>query len=220
MGSLIAKNLYYSYRNKAQKNEVLKDINVCFYPGKMYAIVGKSGSGKTTLLSLLGGLDLPSSGNILFNGKNIFEMNTDNYRLNYVSMIYQNFNLLPLLTATENVMLPLEMKGFAHKDALIIAGERLYDVGLDKKTCERYPSMLSGGEQQRVAIARTLASESKIILADEPTGNLDESNSCNIIDLLKGLVQDGNCCAIVVTHDIAVAEQADEVLKLIDGRIV
>lgn len=128
MNNLVAQNLYYSYGSKVQKNEVLKGINICFNPGKMYAIVGKSGCGKTTLLSLLGGLDSPSSGTVFFDGQDIFKMNTDNYRLNHVSMIYQNFNLLPLLTATENVMLPLEMKGIAHNDALIIARKRLFDV--------------------------------------------------------------------------------------------
>ena len=219
MSNLVAQNLYYTYRNKAQQNEVLKGINICFKPGKMYAIVGKSGSGKTTLLSLLAGLDSPSSGSVFYDAQDVYKMNTDNYRLNHVSMIYQNFNLLPLLTATENVMLPLEMKGISKNDALIVARERLFDVGLDQKTCGRYPSMLSGGEQQRIAIARALACESKIILADEPTGNLDTDNSYNIIKLLKELVRVGNCCAIVVTHDNTVAEQADEVLKLIDGRI-
>jgi len=148
------------------------------------------------------------------------DFNRDKFRLEHVSVIYQSLNLFPLLTAIENVMFPLEYKGISKSKAKKIAVDKLESVGIDKTKHRRLPSMLSGGEQQRVAIARALASKSEVILADEPTGNLDSENSLNIVQLLKDLAVSENVCVIVVTHDPAVAERADAVVKLSDGKIV
>lgn len=213
-------DVMYTYKTKYQTVNALDGVNFKFEVGKFYAIVGRSGSGKSTLLSLMAGLDKPTSGAVLFNGKDTKKLNRDKYRLDNVSVIYQSLNLFPLLTAFENVMFNMEYKGIRGSKAKKRAVEKLESVGIDKSMHGRSPSMLSGGEQQRVAIARALASSTGLILADEPTGNLDSVNSTNVIALLKELAVTENVCLIVVTHDNEVSESADVVVRLSDGKIV
>ena len=210
----------YEYRNKHQTVKAVNEFSYEFNQGLFYAITGKSGSGKTTLLSLMVGLDVPTEGVIKYEGTDLEEMNMDKYRRDCVSLIYQDFNLFPLLTAIENVMYPLHLKGIKDKEAKVTAQKMMDSVGLDSSFHKRLPSMLSGGEQQRVAIARALASEASVILADEPTGNLDSENGANIIGLLKDLAHTKNYCVIVVTHDLGISSDADQVLSMKDGKLM
>ena len=168
----------------------------------------------------MAGLDIPTGGAVEFGGKVTKKMDRDKFRLNHVSVIYQSLNLFPLLTVIENVTFPLVYRGISKKEAKATAKEKLANVGIDEAKYRRLPSMLSGGEQQRVAIARALAAKTEIILADEPTGNLDTENSLNIVALMKELAAKENVCVIVVTHDLDVAERADIVLKISDGKII
>ena len=214
---LQAKNVHYIYQSKYQKVHAVKGIDFTFEPGRFYAIVGKSGCGKTTFLSMLAGLDLPTEGEVIYNGKSTAQRSRDDYRLHAVSLICQSYNLFPLLTVEENVMYPMLLR--KAKNAKQTAAEKLAAVGLDESYFKRLPAMLSGGEQQRVAIARALASDAKIILADEPTGNLDTENSDTVFSLLQRLAHEEGYCVIVVTHDLAIADKADEVLKLKDGML-
>ena len=220
MEKLIVNDVKYAYKSKYQTVYALNGISYEFEKGRFYAIVGKSGSGKTTLLSLIAGLDNPTSGEIIAGDKNVAKLDRDKFRLQHVSVIYQSYNLFPLLTTLENVMFPLEYKKIRKSKAKKIALEKLSSVGIEGPMLKRLPSMLSGGEQQRVAIARALATETEFILADEPTGNLDTENTANIISLLRELSSKENVCVIVVTHDTDVAEQADTVVRLSDGLIV
>ena len=219
MGILDVKNVSYEYRNKYRTVKAVNGIDYSFDAGKFYAIVGASGCGKTTFLSLLAGLDVPSGGDVIYASGSTKSIDRDELRRDDVAVIYQSFNLFPLLTVLENVMYPLSLHKTPKKEARQIAKEKLAAVGLTPEFHKRFPSMLSGGEQQRVAIARSLAAGGSVILADEPTGNLDAENSRNIIDILKRLAHDENYCVIVVTHDSAVASCADEVIKLRDGKI-
>ena len=211
-------DLAYTYKSKYQTVKALKGITYAFEPGKFYALIGKSGSGKTTLLSLLAALDIPTEGRVVYEDKTTAEIDRDLYHRDTVAVIYQSYNLLPLLSVMENVTFPLELKKVP--DASKIAEEKLRAVGLDETYFKRLPAMLSGGEQQRVAIARALASDAKIILADEPTGNLDTENSEIVIDLLQKLAHEEGYCVIVVTHDLSIADKADEVLRLKDGCLI
>lgn len=219
MGILDVKNVSYEYRNKYRTVKAVNGIDYSFDAGKFYAIVGASGCGKTTFISLLAGLDVPSGGDVIYASGSTKSIDRDDLRRDDVAVIYQSFNLFPLLTVLENVMYPLSLHKTPKKEARQIAKEKLAAVGLTPEFHKRFPSMLSGGEQQRVAIARSLAAGGSVILADEPTGNLDAENSRNIIDILKRLAHDENYCVIVVTHDSAVASCADEVIKLRDGKI-
>ena len=218
MSVLKIEDLAYTYKSKYQTVKALKGITYEFEPGKLYALIGRSGSGKTTLLSLLAALDLPTEGKVVYEDKTTAEIDRDLYHRDIVAVIYQSYNLLPLLSVMENVTFPLELKKVP--DAKTIAEEKLRAVGLDETYFKRLPAMLSGGEQQRVAIARALASDAKIILADEPTGNLDTENSEIVIDLLQKLAHEDGYCVIVVTHDLSIADKADEVLKLRDGALL
>ena len=217
MTTLSAKDVTYTYRNAFQTVYAVNGVSCDFIQGQVYAIVGASGSGKTTLLSLLAGLDVPTTGAITLDGTSTADMDRDAYRLNHVSVIYQNFNLFQHLTVLENAAYPLYIRKMPRKEADTLAREKLLQVGLKEDQFKRLPNQLSGGEQQRVAIARALASGSQIILADEPTGNLDSGNSRNIVEILQGLAHAENRCVIIVTHDPAVAEAADVVLKMLDG---
>ena len=217
MNSLSAKEVFYEYRNSFQTVKAVNGISYDFEPGRVYAVVGVSGSGKTTFLSLLAGLDIPTEGKIEFDGNATSDIDRDNYRLNHVSVIYQNFNLFYHLTVLENAAYPLYVKKMPKAAAEELAKEKLLKVGITESQFRRLPNMLSGGEQQRVAIARALACGSEIILADEPTGNLDSKNSRNIVEILKNLAHEENRCVIIVTHDPSVAEEADIVLKMEDG---
>ena len=215
--SISLKNVSYSYKGKFQTVKAVDGVSYDFEPGKCYAIIGKSGSGKTTLLSLMAGLDLPTEGEILVDGKSTTEWDRNQMRRDAVSVIYQNYNLFPLLTVHENIRYPLDLRKTAKKEAHAIVNQMRERVELPVAYDKRLPAHLSGGEQQRVAIARTLAQGCKIILADEPTGNLDSTNTHNIVEILKSLAHDDGCTVIIVTHDPAVAEQADHVLQMKDG---
>ena len=206
-----------SYRYPRAARDALPGVECRFRAGEVAAVVGPSGSGKTTLLSIMAGLDRPSGGEVLVDGKKLSEMDLDAYRRQYVSVIFQAFHLFPLLTVLENVCFPLELLGAGEKDASEQARRNLELVGIAEEKHRRYPSQLSGGEQQRVAIARALSSGAGILLADEPTGNLDGENSRNIVDILTRLAHEGGYCVVIVTHDPAIAEAADAVYTVADG---
>ena len=217
MARLELGNIFYRY--KGANKDVLRDINCRFEGGKVNAIVGPSGSGKTTLLSIMAGLDVPTQGSISIDDKDLKDLDLDEYRRDLVSMIFQAFQLFPLLTALENVSFPMEYKGISKEESRE-KGKRVLDsLGVDGDKQSRYPSNLSGGEQQRVAIGRTLATGAKVILADEPTGNLDDENSDKIIDILKELAHEQGFCVIIVTHDMEIAETSDQVWRIKDGTI-
>ncbi len=186
----------------------------------MYAVTGESGSGKTTLLSLLAGLDLPESGKVTVRGNDLSQMNRDKYRREQASVIYQAFHLFPMLTALENVMFPMELRNMKKKAAKERAKKLLLQVGLSEKIFSQFPQMMSGGEQQRVAIARAFASGGKILLADEPTGNLDTENEQRIVDLLRMSADERGYAVIVITHNPKVAARADVILRMQDGKLV
>ena len=207
MNILEIKNVTYSYANSKEK--VLSLINQGFELGKFYAIIGKSGTGKSTLLSLLAGLDKPNSGEILFKDENIEKAGYSNHRKNNISLVFQNYNLIDYLSPLENIRL---VNRKASEDILL-------ELGLDKTQVRRNVMKLSGGQQQRVAIARALVSEAPVILADEPTGNLDETTAGEIIEVLKKLAKERNKCVIVVTHSKEVASAADTVLELNNKRL-
>lgn len=202
MNILEIKNVTYSYANSKEK--VLSAISENFELGKFYAIVGKSGAGKSTLLSLLAGLDEPKSGAILFKDEDIKKKGYSNHRKNNISLVFQNYNLIDYLSPLENIRL---VNGKASENILL-------ELGLDKSQIKRNVMKLSGGQQQRVAIARALVSEAPIILADEPTGNLDAGTAGEIIGILKKLAKERNKCVIVVTHSKEVSDTADTVLEL------
>ena len=208
-----------SYRYPRAARDALQGVECRFRAGEVAAVVGPSGSGKTTLLSIMAGLDRPSGGEVLVDGKKLSEMDLDDYRRQYVSVIFQAFHLFPLLTVLENVCFPLELLGAGEKDAREQARRNLELVGIGEEKHRRYPSQLSGGEQQRVAIARALSSGAKILLADEPTGNLDGENSRNIVDILTRLAHEGGYCVVIVTHDPAIADAADVVYAVADGEL-
>ena len=220
MTILELKNVTFSYYGKYRTVDVIKGVDYEIETGKVYGVVGKSGSGKTTLVSLIAGMMLPTGGDVLFEGKSTAEMDLDLYRRDKLSIVFQSFRLLPLLTVLENVTYPLELRRVPHDEAVRIAREKLRHVGLGESYEASLPGMLSGGEQQRVAIARALTGESRLLIADEPTGNLDEENSRNIIDLLVKLAREEDYAVIIVTHDLDVLPKMDTVLKLSDGKLV
>ena len=198
----------YSYASKREKL-VLKNVSASFEEGTFYAVVGASGSGKTTFLSLLAGLDDPVSGQILYNGENIRKKRLNYHRRHNISLVFQNYNLIDYLTTEENVKLG------GRKNA----GRLLREVSIPKEDWKRNVLKLSGGQQQRVAIARALASEARVLLADEPTGNLDEETAAEIIELLKRTAHELGKCVIVVTHSKQLAKEADEVLEMKKGKL-
>ena len=207
MDILEIKNVTYNYSNSSEL--VLSKVNQKFEIGKFYAIIGKSGAGKSTLLSLLAGLDKPQKGQILFKGNDIEKDGYSNHRKNNISLVFQNYNLIDYLTPLENVRL-------VNKNA---SETILFELGLDKSQINRNVMKLSGGQQQRVAIARALVSEAPIIIADEPTGNLDVDTAGEIIEILKKLAKERNKCVIVVTHSKEVANSADIILELRDRKL-
>ncbi len=204
------------------KVAAVHDISLSVETGVFAAIIGKSGSGKSTLLSLLGALDKPTDGTIVVNNQDITKMSDRKligYRCRQIGFVFQSYNLVPNLSALENVMLPMEFAGARGKDRQARAEKLLKEVGLTSEKFSRRPTRLSGGEQQRVAIARALANKPKLILADEPTGNLDSSTGKIIIDLLKNLAKSEGTTIIAVTHDNAIADQAHVTFKLKDGKL-
>ncbi len=218
MSNLSMENVTYRYRNSNQA--AVMQASCVFEPGRLYAVIGPSGSGKSTLLSMLAGLDLPTEGEVRYGEKSLKEMDLDRYRREDISMIFQAFQLFPLLTVMENVCYPMELIGMKPKEGRPEAEKHLKRVGITSEQMKRFPSNLSGGEQQRVAIARSLASGAKTLLADEPTGNLDVANSENIMEILSGLAHEDGYCVIVVTHDMDVAKQADMIYRMTDGTIL
>lgn len=195
-------NVGYNYSDSKEK--VFTELNAEFSTGKFYAIIGKSGAGKSTLLSLLAGLDTPTSGSVMFAGEDIIEKGYNYHRKKHITLVFQNYNLIDYLSPLENIRL---VNKNAKKDVL-------FELGLDEEQISRNVMKLSGGQQQRVAIARALVSEAPVILADEPTGNLDEQTTAEIIEILKRSAHINKKCVIVVTHSKEVAIAADQILEL------
>lgn len=204
MNIMELKNVVYAYENK---KKVLKGINISVEEGKMYAILGPSGCGKTTLLSLMGGLDSPTNGQILYDGQDIEKMGLSAHRKNNIAFIFQSYNLIDYLTPKENVALTSKLPPLPI----------LERVGLTDEESKRNVLKLSGGQQQRVAIARALASDAKVILADEPTGNLDEDTAADVTAILKECAHQMNKCVVIVTHSNELAKQADVIFRLRKG---
>ena len=207
MTLLQLQDLTYRYKNTAEAD--LYQINYNFEPGKFYSIIGESGAGKSTLLSLLAGLDSPVEGSILFQGEDIRKKGYSYHRMHHISLVFQNYNLIDYLSPLENIRL---VNKKARKDTLL-------ELGLDESQIKRNVLQLSGGQQQRVAIARSLVSEAPVILADEPTGNLDPKTAGDIVKLLKSLAQKTGKCVIVVTHSKEVAQASDITLELKDKKL-
>lgn len=214
MNMLELKNISYQY--EGTNKQVVSNVNYVFETGTLYAIMGKSGSGKTTLLSLLSGLDVPTDGEIFYKGTSLKKMDRDNYRAKEIGVIFQGYNLLTNATALENIILSMNISGIKEKNNLTYALQLLEKVGIDEEKANRKILKLSGGEQQRIGIARALAHHPDVILADEPTGNLDGNTEDDIMNILKKLAQEQNKCVIVVTHSKNVAAYADKVIELSD----
>ncbi|MET4561460.1 ABC transporter ATP-binding protein [Lysinibacillus parviboronicapiens] len=208
------RNLQYHYQSNNKKNTLLENVNFTFEAGCFYSILGPSGSGKTTALSLASGLDNPKEGHVLYKGKDIRKIGLNTYRNKYVSIIFQSYNLITYMTALQNVVTAMEITGVNVKDKKGRALELLGKVGLTEVEAKRKVLQLSGGQQQRVAIARALSSDVDLLIADEPTGNLDEKTSVEIVELFKNLAHNENKCIIVVTHSQEVAKQSDKVVFL------
>ena len=218
MSTLTLRDVCYRYKNT--KQDVLRNVNRTFEDGKLYAVAGPSGSGKSTLLSLMAGLDTPTAGELLLDGQRYQTLDLDRIRREKLSMVFQAFQLFPLLTAIENVCFPMEANGVSQATARNRAVELLNEVGIGTDKQKRYPANLSGGEQQRVAIARALSTGAGLLLADEPTGNLDEANSMQVMGLLLELAHTSNRCVIVVTHDLELASCADQILHMKNGTLI
>jgi putative ABC transport system ATP-binding protein len=220
---LAVKNLTRSFKSGDTTVTAVNNISFEIPQGKFASIIGRSGSGKSTLLSLLGGLDKPTEGEITVGDKNLAGMHDHaliDYRCRTIGFVFQNYNLIPNLTAIENVMLPMEFAGQAAQERKARAIKLLEEVGLTGDKQNRKPGRLSGGEQQRVAIARALANKPKLILADEPTGNLDEQTGKMIFDLLHSLSRSEDTTIVAVTHDLSIAGKTDMTFRLQDGKIV
>ena len=220
MSVIELRDVKYVYRSQYQKVEALRGVSYAFEPGRVYAVMGRSGSGKTTLLSLMAGLDVPTEGSVLCEGVSTADIDLERYRRERVAVIYQDFRLFPLLTAAENVMYPMELRGMKLAAAKKRAAELIEKVGLPETALHRFPAMLSGGEQQRVAIARALGMDTKVLLADEPTGNLDSKNGENVYAILEALAHEDGYCVVIVTHDEELGGRADEAIHLHDGELV
>ncbi len=214
------KNLHKTYRSGNKKVNVLKDINFKIDKGEIVSIVGPSGSGKTTLLGLCAGLDKATSGSVILSNTPLEPLNEDEraaLRNQEVGFIFQNFQLIPTLTALENVMVPLELRG--EKGSAKKAMDLLEKVGLAERH-DHYPTQLSGGEQQRVSLARAFSNDPKILFADEPTGNLDEETGKKVEDLLFKLNEETGTTLVIVTHDLNLANKTNRIIKLKGGKLV
>ncbi len=208
-----------SYQYEGTKKFVLKKINAAFEQGKVYTIIGKSGSGKSTLLSLISGLDRTTGGEILYGGENLKTLDRDKYRAKSIGVVFQGFNLLTNATAIENIILSMNISGIHKKDKKTFAYELLEKVGIDKETATRKVLKLSGGEQQRVGIARALSHNPDVIIADEPTGNLDGDTESDVLRILTSLAHEDGKCVIIVTHSKKVTSIADEVWGMKEGNL-
>ena len=211
---LKVENVSYRYKDATKDDYILKNINYSFEKGKVYAIRGKSGSGKTTLLSLISGLEKKYEGKIMFKDKELKKMDRDVYRNTNIGIVFQSYNLLPHLTAVENIILSMDISKVKVKDKKSKAIELMESVGLSSSLKDRRVLKLSGGEQQRVAIARSLSYNPEIILADEPTGNLDYETEEEILKIFINLAHEQNKCVIIVTHSQNVCESADYIYEL------
>lgn len=221
MGILTTTKLDYYYQDGDRKRTILKEVDTQFEKGKFYTILGASGSGKTTFLSLISALDEPKKGAVKYENKDIKKIGYEAYRRNNIGIIFQSFNLIPYMTAVENVLLPMAITdNELPQDKAAVAYNLLDYIGIVKSKADRTVNHLSGGEQQRVAIARALATNVDIILADEPTGNLDEGMAGEIVDIFKELAHIHQKCVIVVTHSQEVAALSDETLYLQKGQLV
>ncbi len=214
---LRVENLSFTYD---KEKFVLKDINMEFKKGIAYGIFGRSGAGKSTLLSLLAGLETSKYGHIYYKNQDLFQMNLDKYRCNEIGIVFQAYNLLPQLTAIENVVLSMDISNLKVKDREKKAKSLLSKVGIRDEMMNRRILQLSGGEQQRVAIARALSYDSEIILADEPTGNLDPEMEDEIIDLLLKIAHKENKCVIIISHSKNVKQRVDQLYHLVNGRLI
>lgn len=204
----------YQYSDAEEGEYALKNVSYDFEDGKVYAIRGRSGTGKTTLLSLITGLERCTEGKIIFDGNDLKEINLDKYRSKKIGIVFQSYNLLPYMTASENIILSMEASGEKFKNKKEIAIKLMESVGLKSSYADRKVLRLSGGEQQRVAIARSLSYNPKIIVADEPTGNLDKQTENEILEIFKRLAHKENKCVIIVTHSSNVCDNADVVYDL------
>ncbi|MGY1465277.1 ABC transporter ATP-binding protein (plasmid) [Bacillus toyonensis] len=208
------KNINYHYESNNKRTTILQNVDFSVQTGSFYTILGPSGSGKTTTLSLASGLDVPKSGYVLYKGTDIRKIGLDSYRNQYVSIIFQSYNLITYMTALQNVITAMEITRVDVKDKRIRALDLLKKVGLTEIEAKRNVLQLSGGQQQRVAIARALSCNVDLLIADEPTGNLDQETSMEIIELFKELAHKENKCIIVVTHSQDVAKQSDKAVYL------
>jgi putative ABC transport system ATP-binding protein len=222
MSILEAVNVTREYRMKAETVRALNGVTVRIEPGEFVSIIGTSGSGKSTLLNLFGGLDRPTSGEIRFDGRSLAAASSremSRYRLESVGMIFQSFNLIPTMTACDNVALALAFAGVGRQDRLTRAAELLTQVGLQNRL-NHLPPELSGGEQQRVSIARAIANRPRVLLADEPTGNLDSRRAAEILEILAGMRESDGRTIVLVTHDQQLATRhADRIIRLRDGLV-
>ncbi|MBQ3511532.1 MAG: ABC transporter ATP-binding protein [Bacilli bacterium] len=211
---LSIQNASYRYSDAEENEYALRDVNYNFEKGKIYAIRGRSGTGKTTLLSLISGLERCTEGSIIFDGKDLKNINLDTYRNSQIGIVFQSYNLLPYMTASENIILSMDASGAKIKNKKQKAIELMQSVGLKESYADRKVLRLSGGEQQRVAIARSLSYNPKMIVADEPTGNLDKQTESEILDIFKKLAHEEGKCVIIVTHSQNVCDIVDEIYDL------
>ena len=211
---LSIQNASYRYSDAAEDEYALRDVSYDFEKGKIYAIRGRSGTGKTTLLSLISGLERCTEGTILFDDKNLKDINLDTYRNSQIGIVFQSYNLLPYMTASENIILSMDASGQKIENKKQKAIELMESVGLKSSYADRKVLRLSGGEQQRVAIARSLSYNPKMIVADEPTGNLDKQTESEILDIFKKLAHEEGKCVIIVTHSPNVCDVVDEIYDL------
>jgi putative ABC transport system ATP-binding protein len=217
------KDIKRHFKTRDNVVKAVDGVDLTLDEGVLAAIVGKSGSGKSTLLALLGALDKPTEGSIEIDGKDVTKMSGSQltkYRRDKVGFIFQAYNLIPNLNALQNVMIPMEFAGIGRAKRKTQAAELLRQVGMSNEQMRRKPGRLSGGEQQRVAIARALANNPKLVLADEPTGNLDSDTGKVIVDLLHNLAKSENVTILAVTHDNEIAKQTDQTFRFKDGRII
>ena len=204
----------YRYKDANEDEYALKDVSYDFEKGKIYAIRGRSGTGKTTLLSLISGLEKCSEGNIIFDGKNLKDLNLDKYRNHDIGIVFQSYNLLPFMTVSENIILSMDISGIKVKDKQEEALRLIKIVGLKEAYANRKVLKISGGEQQRVAIARSLSYNPKMIIADEPTVNLDKITEKEILDIFQKLAHEDDKCVIIVTHFPNVCHMVDKIYDL------
>ncbi|MFN2746638.1 MULTISPECIES: ABC transporter ATP-binding protein [Bacillus] len=209
------KDVCYWYKD--QEQSLFEDVNIEFKQGRFYTIVGTSGSGKTTFLSLAGGLDVPKEGEILYKGKTISKIGLTNFRNQYVSIVFQSYNLLPYMTALQNITSAMEITRSKIKNTEQYALEMLEKVGISEEKARQKVLTLSGGQQQRVSIVRAFCCDADLIVADEPTGNLDEDTSKDIVRLFQNLAHQENKCVIMVTHDEQIAKVSDVNIRLSRG---